>query len=175
MMRRTAMKRGKKPLRRSGFSSPSSPAARESEDRPTLTPMRVIDRGWAPAQDLSRHTAPAIEKRVYVRSKKLLQAFRLIPCQHCGRADGTVCAAHSNWSVHGKGERIKADDNRCASLCAACHVPILDQGAHLTRRQRQDMWWRAHVRSVRLLLELGHWPEGVPLPDISINPWGTAE
>jgi hypothetical protein len=112
-----------------------------------------------------------VPKREYVRSKALREAYRLIPCQHCGRDDGTVCCAHSNWGVHGKGKSIKADDSRGASLCSTCHVPLLDQGSQLSRAERQAMWWAAHVKSVTLLLERGLWPRGVPVPDLSTNPF----
>lgn len=110
-------------------------------------------------------------KHAYVRSPKLLEACRHISCQHCGADDGTVCAAHSNWGAHNKGGAIKADDNRVASLCAGCHVPILDQGSKLSRAERQSMWWRAHVKTVRALIMLGLWPAGVPIPDVHHNPF----
>jgi hypothetical protein len=49
-------------------------------------------------------------KHNYIRSKKLLENARKIPCQHCLADDGTVVAAHTNWGG-GKGRGIKADDN----------------------------------------------------------------
>lgn len=113
----------------------------------------------------------AFPKRAYVRSAKVLAACRAIPCQHCSRDDGTVCAAHSNWSVHGKGGHIKADDSRVAALCAGCHVPILDQGSHLSRDERRSMWWAAHVKTISLLVQRSLWPQGVPIPDVSTCPF----
>lgn len=110
-------------------------------------------------------------KHDYVRSAPLMKAYRAIPCQHCGRDDGTVAGAHSNWGVHGKGKGIKADDNRAASLCSTCHVPLLDQGSRLSRTARMALWWRAHVRTVRLLLARGLWPAGVPIPDTDTYPF----
>lgn len=111
-------------------------------------------------------------KRSYVRSPKLLEACREIPCQHCGRFEyGKVCAAHSNWEVHGKGKGIKADDNRIAALCDECHVPILDQGSRLSRAERQHMWWWAHVKTIAALLMRDLWPDEVPLPDIENYPF----
>jgi hypothetical protein len=151
-------------LKRSGFRRQPPPP----RVRPTLKPIlpgawrAVAPNGAAPA---------AIEKHSYIRSKKLREAYRLIPCQNCGADDGTVCCAHSNWGVHGKGERIKADDNRGASLCARCHVPLLDQGTALSRAERKALWWGAHVKTVRLLVGLGHWPAGVPIPDIETCPF----
>lgn len=109
-----------------------------------------------------------IPKREYVRSAALLEACRLIPCQHCGRFEfGKVCAAHSNWSLHGKGGHIKADDNRVAALCDVCHVPILDQGSRLSRAERIEMWWMAHLKTVMLLQRMALWPADVLVPDLS--------
>lgn len=116
-------------------------------------------------------------KREYVRSRPLLDSCRCIPCQHCGMMHftGRVVAAHSNWSVHGKGGHIKADDNRVASLCDECHIYLLDQGSKLSQEQRQEMWWRAHVRTVRQLTHLQLWPSDVPVPDITRFPFPTKE
>lgn len=101
-------------------------------------------------------------KHEYVRSKKLLEAARHIPCQHCGADDGTVVAAHTNWGG-GKGRGIKADDNLIASLCFNCHAD-LDQGAGMSKIERQEMWEMAHVRTVCLLMQRNLWPDDVPLP-----------
>lgn len=106
----------------------------------------------------------------YVRSKKLMDAYRMIPCQHCGIDDGSVCGCHSNWSKHGKGRGIKASDEYCASLCGLCHF-MLDRGASLTADERWDMWFKAHVKTVRELTARGLWPKGVPVPDVSEHEW----
>lgn len=141
-----------------------APSDTEFERLREHTPARVIR---------MRLTFAPQPKREYVRSTELREAYRLIPCQHCNRSgpDDGVCCAHSNWGVHGKGGHIKADDSRGAALCSHCHVPILDQGSHLSRAERQAMWWQAHVRSVRLLTARGLWPKGVPVPDIEHNPF----
>jgi hypothetical protein len=107
----------------------------------------------------------------YVRDKKLIAAYRAIPCQHCGIDDGTVCAAHSNWAVHGHGLGIKASDDYCASLCAACHVPILDQGSKLSELERQVMWWLAHVKTIAELVRRGLWPKAIRVPDTDRCPF----
>lgn len=149
-------------LRRTGF-------RRFERVKPAPAPLRPVERsGTYAAND-----GPLVQvvKHDYIRSDALMKAYRLIPCQHCGRSDGTVCGAHSNWAIHGKGGAIKGDDNRCASLCAACHVPLLDQGSKLSRIQRQMMWWTAHVRTVRELLCRELWPTKVPIPDTSTCPW----
>jgi hypothetical protein len=107
-------------------------------------------------------------KHEYVRSKLLVETYRKIPCQICGRDDGTVCAAHSNWSGHGKGKGIKADDDRCASLCYTCHSS-LDQGKTLTHDDKRSLWEMAHRKSVRELLERGLWPKSIRIPDIGLS------
>lgn len=101
-------------------------------------------------------------KHEYVRSKRLLENARLIPCQHCGADDGTVVAAHTNWGG-GKGRGIKADDNLIASLCFACHSS-LDQGSHMNYMERYSMWSNAHERTVIELTNQGLWPDNVPKP-----------
>lgn len=107
--------------------------------------------------------AAPVVKHQYVRSKKLLEACREIPCQHCGIADGTVVAAHSNALAHGKGRSIKASDQFVASLCHRCHGDI-DQGSYLTKDERVAIWTAAHERTVKELNRLGLWPKNVPQP-----------
>ncbi len=86
------------------------------------------------------------------RSERLLRACRDLPCQHCGRDDGTVVAAHSNQLRDGKGRSLKAHDYRVASLCFQCHAE-LDQGSSLSREQRIEMWENAHRATLGLLIE----------------------
>lgn len=86
------------------------------------------------------------------RNKKLLEAVRQMPCQHCGIQDGTVCAAHSNESRHGKGMGQKASDSCIAALCHRCHG-LLDQGKDLSREERREMWANAHMNTLRWLIE----------------------
>lgn len=104
-------------------------------------------------------------KRDYVRSKKLMEAYRKIECQNCGRDDGTVCGAHSNSSQMGKGRGIKSDDSSCASLCYVCHS-ALDQGSHLSRMDRETLHANAHIKTVRELVKRGLWPLDISIPDI---------
>lgn len=144
---------------------PARPQGRQCDYTPRPRAVAV-----AIADHRARMSGP-VPKRTYVRSESLMEAYRLIPCQHCGRDDGTVCGAHANWSIFGKGGHIKADDSRAASLCSLCHVPVLDQGSKLTRAERQAMWWAAHVKTVIELGKRALWPARVPVPDISINPF----
>ena len=73
-----------------------------------------------------------------------------------------VQAAHTNWGF-GKGRGIKADDNKIAALCLTCHYEI-DQGSKLSKVERQEMWEKAHIKTVQTLINKGEWPENVPLP-----------
>ena len=107
-------------------------------------------------------------KHAYIRSKHLMVAYRAIPCQHCGRDDGTVCGAHSNQGAHGKGKGIKADDHQAASLCHSCHME-LDQGRALSEMERLAMWRKAQAKTFQTLLARGLWPVEVPFPEIDTS------
>lgn len=89
------------------------------------------------------------------RNKKLLEVVRESPCQHCGAEDGTVCAAHSNWSEDGKGMGIKSSDASVAALCYNCHR-VLDQGSSMSKEERKQMWNQAHKKTMRFLIENGY-------------------
>lgn len=104
-----------------------------------------------------------IPKHQYVRSKALLKAVASLDCQHCG-SPYMVQAAHTNWG-HGKGRGIKADDNMTAALCLKCHYEI-DQGKNLSREERQELWEKAHRRTVQTLIAQNSWPDGVPMPEM---------
>lgn len=86
------------------------------------------------------------------RNTKLLEALRAFPCQLCGIEDGTVVAAHSNQLRDGKGRSLKAHDYRVAALCHHCHAEI-DQGARLSRAEREARWEAAHRATMGLLFE----------------------
>jgi hypothetical protein len=88
------------------------------------------------------------------RNRKLLDAARELPCQHCGVSDGTVVAAHSNQLRDGKGRGLKAHDYRIASLCFTCHAE-LDQGSKMTKQERIEMWEEAHRKTIGLFFENG--------------------
>jgi hypothetical protein len=100
-------------------------------------------------------------KHQYVRSQKLLKLVVGLACQNCG-IDNGVQAAHTNWGG-GKGRGIKADDNLVAALCLKCHYEI-DQGAHLSKDERKDMWQKAHEKTINQLVESNQWPKDVPIP-----------
>jgi len=89
------------------------------------------------------------------RNKRLLEIVRQSPCQHCGRSDGTVVAAHSNQLRDGKGRGIKADDFRISALCYSCHME-LDQGSKYTKARRIEIWEEAHRSTIGWLFQNGH-------------------
>ena len=107
-------------------------------------------------------------KHQYVRSQKLLKLVAALSCQSCGMDNG-VQAAHSNWTEWGgKGKSLKASDEYTAALCLKCHYTI-DQGAHLSKDERKDMWLKAHIATVEALGD--RWPPEVPKPSIGTHIW----
>ena len=105
-------------------------------------------------------------KFAYIRSPKLMALYRTLHCQHCGRDDLTVVGAHSNQARHGKGRGIKASDIFAASLCARCHTAV-DQSYHLSRDEREKLWWDAHVKTIRELVRRLQWPQEIPIPNLA--------
>jgi hypothetical protein len=73
-------------------------------------------------------------------------------CMNCGISDGTVCAAHSNQSKHGKGTGLKCPDSLVAALCYKCHYE-LDNGKSLSKEERRQMWNEAYIRTMQTLIE----------------------
>lgn len=84
-----------------------------------------------------------------------MDVLRQSPCQECGRADGTIVAAHSNQLRDGKGRGIKAHDYRVAALCYSCHMEI-DQGKSLSKAERIEIWEEAHRKTISWLFENEH-------------------
>ena len=103
------------PMRRTGFARSTPKPAKVYEThvaRPRPVALRVPD-------TRARLTVP-VPKLDTVRSKPLLEACRRLACQHCGANDGTVVAAHSNWSTHGKGKALKVFTPRLLLMQLAC-------------------------------------------------------
>ena len=134
-------------------------------ERPPRQPLRASAEFRYAAPQVAALFKP-IEKHVYIRSTALMALYRLPPCQWCGSFH-SVCGAHSNWAIHGKGKSVKADDTRAASLCIRCHRD-LDQGSTLSDGERKSMWWAAHVRTIRWIVERKLWPAGVPIPSLEM-------
>lgn len=144
-------------MKRTPFRSKAPALALQvGRERAPLRPIRAV----APREPVFNPQP----KREYVRSEALMCAYRLLECQHCGVDDGTVCGAHSNWTIHGKCKGKKADDNRCASLCFRCHSE-LDQGSELMEADRQSRWFAAHQSTVHNMVSRGIWPIAAIIPN----------
>ena len=104
-------------------------------------------------------------KTQYVRNKRLLEVVASLQCQHCGHYQSQAC--HSNWHG-GKGRGIKASDNYVAALWQKCHYEV-DQGVRLSKAERQDMWFNAHIKTLHFLLITDQWPRGVPVTDLYLT------
>jgi hypothetical protein len=86
------------------------------------------------------------------RNKKLLELMRELPCMSCGIQNGTVVAAHSNQSKHGKGLGLKAPDSLVAALCHSCHHE-LDNGNKLSKEEKRHFWDQAYIKTMQYLIE----------------------
>ncbi|HUW76247.1 MAG TPA: hypothetical protein VMV70_06160 [Gallionella sp.] len=90
----------------------------------------------------------SLQKSPRLEIPKLLRLANGMPCQGCGRQDGTVVMAHSNSSIHGKSKGMKAHDIFTAALCANCHS-WLDFGTDMrgqymaTREDKLEFFRRA--------------------------------
>jgi hypothetical protein len=109
--------------------------------------------------------AVPVPKLIYVRDDRIRLACQRLECQHCGRDDGTITWAHSNWGEHGKGRSIKASDIYVAAMCAVCHY-LLDQGRTWSAEERLANWLAAHRKTIRKLLALGWWPKDIEPPQL---------
>ncbi|WP_343739613.1 nuclease domain-containing protein [Delftia tsuruhatensis] len=153
-MRRTAFKSGGAGFRRRA--APASHAAHElareqrlearaaramAEARPRAATVALID----------QHQVVPAPKTVAQRNPRLRalakgqQCLLLVP-GICTNETTTVVCCHSNLSIHGKGERRKADDHYSAWGCAACHS-WLDQGPAPAAR-KEAAFMAAHLRQV---------------------------
>ena len=61
------------------------------------------------------------------------EALRKFSCVECGKRP--VDIAHSNFSEHGKGKGIKADDSYTVALCRGCHQKFDSFAMGLNREQ----------------------------------------
>lgn len=84
-----------------------------------------------------------------MRSTKRLNEIRKLPCVRCGW-DAPSEAAHSNFSEHGKGRGIKADDKYTIPLCRLCHA-WFDGYAYLTREQSKEWFAKMLEKTERML------------------------
>lgn len=94
-----------------------------------------------------------IAKDTAYRNRRLLDLANGQPCAWCGVKDGTVVAAHANWSDYGKGAMRKADDCFVAFLCRTCHAEI-DQGRG-DHEHKRHVWECAHRATMLSLWKQG--------------------
>lgn len=89
------------------------------------------------------------------RSRTLLESAKDLPCLVCGDASGTTVSAHVNSVALGKGIGIKAPDYYTAHLCQDCHDLYDGRKGHLTKEERDALWFRAFVGTVARWFNLG--------------------
>lgn len=169
--RERVMLKQRTPLKRTAFRrKPPVCVTLPLDDDLRVTVERIAPRLYRiPAPSAPRQLV-STPKFAYVRNKKLIEAYRLIPCQFCGYwAPGEIVGAHSNAAIHGKGRSIKASDQFCASACPTCHHE-LDQGKAWSEDERRRKWFDAHVKTIRRLVAANYWPATVPIPDITTYP-----
>lgn len=83
-----------------------------------------------------------------MRSQKRLNEIRKLPCIKCG--GGPSQAAHSNFSEHGKGKGIKADDKYTIPLCHSCHSDF-DQYKTMSREESKERFAKMLEKTERML------------------------
>ena len=85
-----------------------------------------------------------------MRDSKRLAAIRQLPCCECGRAAPSQ-AAHSNFSIHGKGRGIKADDKYTIPLCHVCHAALDQYRLDMDRHESLE-WFEQKLKYVNEVL-----------------------
>lgn len=116
------------------------------------------EKAWPGVQTFAQATrcdsmpAAAQPKEVARRCPALLELARGKPCLLrisgvcCGGTETTV-AAHSNYSVHGKGGHRKADDCYSVWACARCHT-WLDSSYVAEYEEKVSAFMLAHLEQV---------------------------
>lgn len=85
------------------------------------------------------------------RDNKRLELIRSLCCCQCGASPRSE-AAHSNFSIHGKGKGIKADDKYSIPLCRSCHANF-DQNLNQQTRQQQLDWFLEKLEFINKVLD----------------------
>lgn len=80
------------------------------------------------------------------RDLKRLDQIRSLPCCVCGAGPRSQ-AAHSNFSEHGKGRSIKADDKYTIPLCDADHKRFDQMLMGMDRNQSLD-WFNRKLKFI---------------------------
>ncbi|MDY6469144.1 hypothetical protein SKM57_11190 [Acinetobacter faecalis] len=83
-----------------------------------------------------------------MRDAKRLTEIRKLPCVECGKSP--VDVAHSNFSEHGKGKGIKADDRYTIPLCRNCHMQF---DLYVNKnRDESKVWFLKHLETTDRML-----------------------
>ena len=85
------------------------------------------------------------------RDNKRLEQVRSLPCCVCGIGPRSQ-AAHSNFSEHGKGRSIKADDKYTIPLCDADHKRFDQMLMGMDRNQSLE-WFTEKLESTNETLK----------------------
>lgn len=85
------------------------------------------------------------------RDSKRLEQVRSLPCCVCGMGPRSQ-AAHSNFSEHGKGRSIKADDKYTIPLCDADHKRFDQMLMGMDRNQSLE-WFNKKLESTNETLK----------------------
>ena len=85
-----------------------------------------------------------------MRDSARLQEIRKMPCCECGRAAPSQ-AAHSNFSIHGKGRGIKASDDYVIPLCVEHHYQFDTYSMGLSRKESLE-WFECKLKYVNEVL-----------------------
>ena len=85
-----------------------------------------------------------------MRNPKRLSDIRKLPCVECGKSPAD--AAHSNFSEHGKGKGIKADDRYTIPLCRNHHMQF-DLYVNKNRDESKE-WFLKHLETTERMLSL---------------------
>ena len=85
------------------------------------------------------------------RDNKRLEQVRSLPCCVCGMGPRSQ-AAHSNFSEHGKGRSIKADDKYTIPLCDADHKRFDQMRMGMDRNQSLE-WFTEKLESTNETLK----------------------
>lgn len=85
------------------------------------------------------------------RDNKRLELIRSLPCCQCGTSPRSQ-AAHSNFSEHGKGRSIKADDKYTIPLCDSDHKRFDQMLMGMDRNQSLE-WFNERLVSTNETLK----------------------
>ena len=85
------------------------------------------------------------------RDNERLEKIRSLPCCVCGMGPRSQ-AAHSNFSEHGKGRSIKADDKYTIPLCDADHKRFDQMLMGMDRNQSLE-WFNNKLAFINEVLD----------------------